>query len=153
MVTPDGKMNISDLQVRQGNVEVQGKVTEKGDVREWSKFGKAGKVCSAVLADGSGSIKLSLWNEQADEVKLGDIVKISNGFVNEYRGEKQLTTGRMGKIEVVGSNEAEQGEIFSNIPPGMDPDNKQQGMPPTGMPKGSAPDLPNEPVTEEEYIG
>ena len=48
-----------------------------------------------------------MWNEQADQVNVGDTVKISNGWVGEYQGEKQLSTGKFGKLEVVdgGSDE------------------------------------------------
>lgn len=100
-------MKIKDIQIRQGNVELVGKIKEKGDAREFEKFGKSGKVCNAVLADDSGEVKLTLWNEQADQVNVGDTVKISNGWVGEYQGEKQLSTGKFGKLEVVdgGSDE------------------------------------------------
>jgi len=94
-------MAIKDLQVRQGNVELSAEVTEKGEAREFEKFGRSGKVCTAVIKDASGEIKLSLWNEQVDNVNVGDTVKISNGYVNEFQGEKQLTTGKFGKLEVV----------------------------------------------------
>ena len=131
-------MNIKELQVKQGNVEVEGKIVEKGDVREWSKFGKAGKVCSAVIKDESGTIKLSLWNEQTDSVNVGDKIKVSNGYVNEYQGEKQLTTGRMGKIEVVEKSQ-EKPEVFTNVPPSND--------------QPETPESSEKPVDDEEYIG
>jgi len=96
-------MEIKDLQPKQGNVNIVLEVVDKGDVREFQKFGRAGKVCTATAKDTSGEIKLSLWNEQVEMVNIGDKVKIVNGYVNEYQGEKQLTTGRMGKLEVVES--------------------------------------------------
>jgi len=94
-------MKINELQIRQGRVELTANVVDKGNVREFDKFGKKGKVCDAVLEDETGRVKLTLWNEQADEVNLGDTVKISNGWVGEYQGEKQLTSGKFGKLEVV----------------------------------------------------
>ena len=99
-------MAISDLQAKQGNVDVTGEVMSKETVREFEKFGKKGRVCNAMLKDDSGEIKLSLWNEQVDQVNVGDQIHISNGYVNEWQGEKQLTTGRMGKLEVVGKSES-----------------------------------------------
>ena len=94
-------MKINELQIRQGNVELVAKIKEKGEVREFEKFGKVGKVCNAVLADDTGEVKLTLWNEQADQVNQGDTVKVSNGWVGEYQGEKQLSTGKFGKLDVV----------------------------------------------------
>ena len=94
-------MAIKDLEVRQGNVDVVVEVVEKGEVREFEKFGKTGRVCNAKVKDESGEIKLSLWNEQIDQVNVGDRVHVTNGYVSEFQGEKQLTTGKFGKLEVV----------------------------------------------------
>lgn len=94
-------MFIKDLQPRQTKVDVEGEVIEISDVREFSKFGKQGKVATAHLRDTTGRIKLSLWNEQTGLVKSGDTVKVTNGYVNEFQGEMQLTTGKFGAIEVI----------------------------------------------------
>jgi replication factor A1 len=94
-------MKISELQPKQGNVDIVARVIEVGEPKEFSKFGKAGRVSSAMIKDDSGEIKLSLWNEQIDLVKLNSNIHIKNGFVNEWQGEKQLTTGRAGTIEVL----------------------------------------------------
>ncbi|HLC74997.1 MAG TPA: SOSS complex subunit B family protein [Candidatus Nanoarchaeia archaeon] len=94
-------MPIKDLQARQGNAEVTAALIEKGDVREFSKFGKTGRVCNATLEDESGKISLTLWNDDIDKVNAGDTVKITNGWVGEYQGELQLSTGKFGSIEVV----------------------------------------------------
>ena len=95
------KMAIKDLEVRQGNVDITVEVVEKGEVREFQKFGNTGRVCNANVKDDTGEIKLTLWNEQIDQVNVGDKVHITNGYVNEFQGEKQLTTGKFGKMEVV----------------------------------------------------
>ncbi len=99
-------MEIKDLKPKQGNVEVLGEVIEKGDIREFEKFGKSGKVCNAKLKDSSGEVKLSLWNEQIDQVNVGDTVKVTNGYASEWQGEIQLTTGKFGNLEIVGAGEA-----------------------------------------------
>lgn len=98
-------MFIKELQPRQTKVDVEGEVVEITDVREFSKFGKQGKVATAILKDASGQVKLSLWNEQTEQVKAGDVVKITNGYVNEFQGEMQLTTGKFGTLEVVPKEE------------------------------------------------
>jgi len=93
-------MKISELTPRMGNVELTAKVIEVGEPRTFNKFGKEGKVANAILEDESGTIKLSLWNEQADQVSAGDTVTIKNGYVNEWQGEMQLSTGKFGSLEV-----------------------------------------------------
>ena len=94
-------MNISELQAGQGKVDVTGQVTEIGEVRTFNKFGKDGRVANAKIKDDSGEMTLTLWNEQVDQVKVGSKVQITNGYVSEYKGEKQLSTGKFGKLEVV----------------------------------------------------
>jgi replication factor A1 len=94
-------MKISELQPKQGNVDIVVQVVDIGEPREFSKFGRQGRVATASAKDDTGTISLSLWNEQIDKVKKGDTVHIKNGFVSEWQGEKQLTTGRMGTLEVV----------------------------------------------------
>lgn len=94
-------MEISQLQAKQGKVEIQATVVEKGTIREFQKFGTPGRVCNAKLSDASGQIALTLWNEQIDQIEVGDVVKITNGYVNEWQGELQLTTGKFGKLEIV----------------------------------------------------
>ncbi|MBN2454776.1 hypothetical protein JXB11_04485 [Candidatus Woesearchaeota archaeon] len=94
-------MKIAELQPKQGNVDIVVQIEEIGQAREFSKFGKQGRVATATAKDDTGTVSLSLWNEQIDQVKKGDTVHIKNGFVSEWQGEKQLTSGRMGTLEVV----------------------------------------------------
>ena len=94
-------MKIEELQSKQGKVDVEVEVISKDEPREFEKFGNKGKVCNAMVKDDSGEIKLTLWNDDVDKVNVGDKVKVTNGYVNEFQGEKQLTSGRFGKIEVL----------------------------------------------------
>ena len=99
-------MKISELKPGQGSVEVEASVEKVGEVREFNKFGKQLRVATAVIKDDSGSMELSLWNEDIEKVKAGDQIKITNGFVKEFQGNPQLTTGREVKLEVIGAGEA-----------------------------------------------
>ena len=94
-------MEVKDLIAKQGNVDIELEVVELGMVREFSKFGKQGRVLTAVAQDKTGKVNLTLWNEQIDEVKPGDKLLLKNCYVNEWQGEKQLTTGKLGTIEVI----------------------------------------------------
>ncbi|MBI2655351.1 hypothetical protein HYX06_02915 [Candidatus Woesearchaeota archaeon] len=110
-------MQIKDLKPKQGSVDVIVDVVDIGDVREFNKFGKPGRVSTAIAKDETGDIKLTLWNEDIDKVKAGDKIHLTNGYVNEWQGEMQLTTGRMGKMEVVGKAEAGSDSVIrTNMP-------------------------------------
>ena len=92
-------MKISELTTGQGNVDVEGSLSEVGETKVFSKFGRELKVSNAILKDDSGTIKLTLWNEDVTKFGEGDAVKITNGYVNEFQGEPQLTAGKFGKME------------------------------------------------------
>lgn len=111
-------MQIKDLKPKQGNVDVTVDVVDVGEAREFQKFGKPGRVSTAIAKDETGDIKLTLWNEDIDKVKAGDKVHLTNGYVNEWQGEMQLTTGRLGKLEIVGKTDIKESEdkIRTNIP-------------------------------------
>src|SRR3989344_5309839 len=98
-------MNISDLKSGQGKVDITAEVKSKAEPRSMQKFGKELKVANAIIKDESGEIKLTLWNDDVDKVNMGDTIKITNGYVSEFNGEKQLTSGKFGKLEVVGKED------------------------------------------------
>ena len=93
-------MQIKDLEPKMGKVELTAKVVEVGEPREFSKFGNNGRVANATIDDDTGRVTLTLWNEQIDQVAAGDEVTISNGFVSEWKGSMQLSTGRFGTLTV-----------------------------------------------------
>lgn len=96
-------MNISDLKAGATGVELEAEVSEKSEPREViTKYGKRLNVANAVLKDDTGTIAISLWGNDIANVNVGDHVKITNGYVGEFRGTPQLSTGKYGKIEVVG---------------------------------------------------
>ena len=76
-------------------------VVSVDEPRTFEKFGRSGKVASAKAKDASGEITMSLWNEQVDLVKPGMKVHIINGWCSEFKGEKQLSTGKFGRLEIV----------------------------------------------------
>jgi replication factor A1 len=103
-------MKISELIIGQGNVTVEGILKEIGETRTFNKFGKNLSVANAMLKDDSGAIKLSLWNDDIRRFKDGDKIKVTNGYVNEFQGEKQLTSGKFGSLEKVGETKKEDNE-------------------------------------------
>ena len=94
-------LNIADLKPRQGKVEIEVEVIEIEEAKEFSKFGRNGRVANARVKDESGEIDLTLWNESIDEVSVGDKIKIENRYVNEFQGNPQLTSGKYGKLTVI----------------------------------------------------
>lgn len=147
-------MTIKDLQIRQSNVDIVLNIVDVGEPREFEKFGKKGKVATAIAKDETGDIKLSLWNEDVDKIKAGDKVKITNGYVSEWQGEPQLTSGRAGKLEVIGDSDEEKKEMTQ----GPDEEANKRQFEETekkteeAEKKAHGEELTEDPVTSEEEI-
>jgi len=107
---------ISELTIGQGNINVEGTIHEIGETKSFNKFGKELKVANAILKDDSGSVKLTLWNDDVTRFKDGDKIKIVNGYVNEFQGEKQLTSGKFGSMEKLDGSEATEDSTESAEP-------------------------------------
>lgn len=95
-------MNIADLRNGAKRVNVEATVVEKGIPRQvMSRYkDETYTVADAVVADESGKIKLTLWNEQIAQVNVNDRIKIENGYVTSFKGEIQLNVGKFGKLTV-----------------------------------------------------
>ncbi len=59
------------------------------------------RVVDARVGDGTGTIVLTLWDDRASQVKVGDIIDIINGYVNRFKGRLILNVGKFGKLEMV----------------------------------------------------
>jgi replication factor A1 len=83
-------------------VSLEATVVDKGTPRQvMSRFGtETYTVADATVADESGKIKLTLWNEQIAQVKVNDKIRIENGYVTSFQGEIQLNVGKFGKLTI-----------------------------------------------------
>jgi replication factor A1 len=96
-------MKIKELRAGVSNVELQAEVVQKDEPREVvSKYGKRLTVANITIKDETGTIPMSLWGEDIEKVNVGDKIEVKNGYVSEFRGAPQLSTGKFGKISVVG---------------------------------------------------
>ena len=95
-------MDVKDLRNGMKRVTVEANVVEKGETREVRSRYKdeTYNVADAVVADETGSIKLTLWNEQIDQVEVGNRIKIENGYVTSFQGQIQLNVGKFGTMTV-----------------------------------------------------
>jgi len=95
-------LKIKELRNGMRRVEVEAKVLEKTPTREVMSRYKdvVHRVATAIVSDDTGKIKLTLWNEQIDQVNVNDDVKVENGYITTFRGEMQLNVGRYGTLTV-----------------------------------------------------
>ena len=96
-------MKARDLRAESKVDSIELTVREKGSPRDFtSRSGSSGKVCDAKAVDADGEeVGLSLWNDEIERVQAGSRIRITNGWVREWRGNLQVSAGRFGKLEVL----------------------------------------------------
>jgi replication factor A1 len=91
--------SIGDLRHGMTHVNLKAKVLEVTKPKQvFTRYGNYATLAKAVIADGTGEIKLCLWNEQIDAVSAGDTVQIENARTSTFRGERQLSLGKNGTL-------------------------------------------------------
>jgi GNAT superfamily N-acetyltransferase len=84
---------VADLQTGMKKLRVKGTVSNISETREvtTSKDRNEHRVANAILTDDTGSITLVLWDDYIRQVNEGEEVIIPDGYVNEYKGNLQLS--------------------------------------------------------------
>lgn len=76
------------------------KVIEKEDPHTFETDDGEGRVSTALCEDDSGEVKVSLWNEEIDQVEVGDQIQIRNGYSRLFKDEVYVSAGRYGELKV-----------------------------------------------------
>ena len=93
---------ISSLKPGDRHVDVEGVISDLSEIRVVKlRRGGEARVADATLSDDSGSIRISLWNDDIDKVVEGSRVRVENGYVTSFRGRKQLNVGLYGRLIVL----------------------------------------------------
>jgi replication factor A1 len=93
---------IGDLKVGMKRVSLKAEMLEipKSKI-VYTRYGTTACISNALIRDETGSMKMSLWNQQIDMVHKGDVVDVRNGEVAWFSGERQLRLGRSGSLSVI----------------------------------------------------
>ncbi len=58
-------------------------------------------VADALVGDETGSVILTLWEDQINRFRVNDVIEIRRGYTNIFKGSLRLNVGRTGHIEKV----------------------------------------------------
>ena len=99
----ESTMKIADLNQYSRQINVVIKVISKTDVREvvTRTDETRHKVCEALVADDTGAIYLTLWDDAVDNVKEDQFLAIHNAYMNTFKGSMRMNIGRYGSYEVL----------------------------------------------------
>jgi replication factor A1 len=102
---------VGELTPQSRAVNVTAKVVSKSEIRDipMGRDGSAHRVCDALVGDETGSIYLTLWDDNIEKVNEEDTLRIENGYVTLFKGNMRLNIGKYGKMAT--AEEPFEGEV------------------------------------------
>ncbi|MCD4666505.1 hypothetical protein K8R47_01695 [archaeon] len=97
---------IKNLVVGMSSVEFNCKVIQVNEIREFTKGDRSGKVASFVAGDETGAVRIVLWDTahikeiEDKNLKEETVIKISNAYVKDNNGFKEVHLGNRAKLEL-----------------------------------------------------
>lgn len=95
-VLNDSYVSIKDIKTGQKNLNVVFIVLEIGRV---TKTKDGHEVRSCKVADKTGSITVSVWDEIGSLIQPGDIIRLTRGYASMWKGCLTLYSGRGGELQ------------------------------------------------------
>lgn len=109
-MSEEAYQKVENLKPSLRNLNLIVKVVNLGEPRQVysKKTGSEHQVAEALVGDETGSILLSLWDDQIGNFSSDDVFEIKNGYTSLFRGSLRLNIGRYGTAEKV---DKEVGEV------------------------------------------
>ena len=113
------RLQISQLKDGMNNVELVARIKHVFSPKMFEKNGKKGELCKMVVADKSGEVSLTAWDEQAkkivkNKIETGGCFLFKNCYVSSYKDVLQLNlsyNGSMGRVEAEGLPEIDERKV------------------------------------------
>lgn len=105
-------VKIGQIKAGLEGVDVDGEIAQVFPPKAWEKDGRKGKVGSVIISDGTGQIRITLWNAECDRIENGELqrgakVKVTNGSARERNGLAELALGHGGELKVLSPGKAD----------------------------------------------
>jgi len=96
-------LRIADLKPGMRNVSLEASVILVGEPKDIVVRGSDRRILEALISDGSGKIKLVLWDDNIIDLRPGDRIAIEGGVVTSFKGEWRLNVSKGGSIRKLGA--------------------------------------------------
>jgi replication factor A1 len=95
------RLKVKDITTYSRRVNLVARIVDMGEPHEVSSSsnGQLHQVTEALIGDETGSVLLTLWDENSSKFNAGDVVIIDNGYAGTFKGRLRLNIGRYGTIE------------------------------------------------------
>ena len=94
-------MKVGELNQYSRQINLIVKVISKTEVREVITRNDETKhnVCEALVADDTGAVYLTLWNDLVEQIQEDQIISITNAYMSTFKSSMRLNIGRYGSWE------------------------------------------------------
>ncbi len=94
------EVQVKDLTPASKRADILVKVLSLGERKTIdSRTGESRDLMEAVVGDETGTILMTLWEDQIDRVSENDVLEIQNGYVSLVRGHMRLNVGKYGSMD------------------------------------------------------
>ena len=98
-------LKIKEIEPGQNSINTLGKIINISEIRSFSTQNRIGKVANVMIADETGSIRLTIWDENLIEkikdLKLQEILQIKNAYSKQNnQGFKELHLGSKSQVNI-----------------------------------------------------
>lgn len=95
-MAPEGEIAVGRLRDGMNGVEVTGRILSL-EKREVKVGDEVKTVFSGIIADGTGKVQFSAWDDFG--LKKGDLIKVKNAYTTSWRGIPQLNFGERASVD------------------------------------------------------
>ncbi|MHA1299699.1 MAG: hypothetical protein ACTSO9_09710 [Candidatus Helarchaeota archaeon] len=141
-------MIVDELKPSLRGINLKIKCTSKNEEKEVinRKTGETFRVTEALVGDKTGSIYLTLWNDDIDKMEIDHSYKLVNVYTSVFKGSMRLNLGKYGSFEEI---EEEETPIEVNTENNLSDREYQQ--PRKFYPKASGRKYPGQPGGKNPY--
>lgn len=92
-------MNLRDLKPGMSSVNIRVRVSNISKPKQiMTGKGIEHEILEVEVKDETGTMTLVLWDEKVIPLEVEDILRIDNGFVTSFKGERRINVGKYGEI-------------------------------------------------------
>ncbi|MHA1299148.1 MAG: single-stranded DNA-binding protein [Candidatus Helarchaeota archaeon] len=108
---------IDDLKPGLRSINIKIKCNSKNEEREVTsrKTGETLRVTEALVGDETGSIYLTLWNKNIDDMEIDHVYQLTNVYTTVFKGSLRLNIGKYGNMEEINEEDFKEVNTDNNL--------------------------------------
>ncbi|TFG06673.1 single-stranded DNA-binding protein [Candidatus Thorarchaeota archaeon] len=96
-------VKVEDLGPKMSKLHIKFKVIDKGEPRVVTsrRDGSTHTVLDATVGDETGTVVVPLWDDSIDQLKIGNVYELKNGFTGLFRRRLRLKISSRSEVEEI----------------------------------------------------